>query len=102
MTKQKAIRKYCFDCCSGSVKDIVFCTDPKCSLWPWRLGVGPRSKEWREIMEANMRKYPKDFEELSSYGVDASIYFPKNPSQHAKDVAKTHFSAVKVSGAGEN
>jgi len=53
-------------------------------------------------MEANMRKYPKDFEELSSYGVDASIYFPKNPSQHAKDVAKTHFSAVKVSGAGEN
>lgn len=102
MTKQRAIRKFCLDCCGGSVKDVVFCTDPKCSLWPWRLGVGPRSKEWRRIMEANRRKYPKDIKELFSYGVDASIYFPKNPSQHVRDVAKTRFTAVNLPGAEEN
>jgi hypothetical protein len=34
----KAIRKQCLDCVCGSEQEVKLCTDPECSLYPYRFG----------------------------------------------------------------
>jgi len=76
MTKQKAIRGFCLEC-GGSAKDVVFCPDPRCLLWEYRLGTGMDGERYWSIMEANRRKYPKDVAELGEYGLSPSLYFDR-------------------------
>lgn len=81
MTKTKAIRKFCLACVGESSKDVAFCTDPKCALWEHRLGTNLRSAKGIEMMEKNIKKYPKDFAELNDYGVDSGLYLPRIPKR---------------------
>ena len=57
MTPIKAIRAKCLDCCCGSSKAVMFCTEDgvnssECSLWPYRFGLRPATAA---------RKYGKEF-----------------------------------------
>ena len=97
MTKAKAIRKFCLDCTGDSRKDVAFCTDPICALWEHRLGADLRSIQGRKIMEANCRKYAKDFAELEEkYGVDPELYLPRTPRRIVPKTAYKPLLAPKL------
>lgn len=38
MTRAKAIRAKCLDCCGGNKKEVRLCTCDKCPLFPYRMG----------------------------------------------------------------
>lgn len=38
LTKAKAIRAHCLDCCSGYQGEVAKCTVPSCPLFPFRFG----------------------------------------------------------------
>ena len=38
LTRQKAIRAHCIDCCCGSSKEVRLCACTDCNLYPYRLG----------------------------------------------------------------
>ena len=41
ITRSKAIRLKCLDCCGGSKKDVKRCNEVGCPLHPFRLGKYP-------------------------------------------------------------
>ena len=45
MTRSKAIRAKCIDCCGGDKKEVRLCTCVKCPLYPYRMGRASASKE---------------------------------------------------------
>lgn len=38
ITRGKAIRLKCLDCCAGSFSEVRQCTATKCALWRYRMG----------------------------------------------------------------
>lgn len=38
LTRAKAIRAKCIDCCCGDRTEVKLCTVTKCPLWIYRLG----------------------------------------------------------------
>lgn len=38
ITRSKAIRLKCLDCCCGQANEVRLCPDKKCPLWNYRLG----------------------------------------------------------------
>ena len=38
LTRAKAIRQYCLDCCYGDRSEVKKCVSPKCPLWHYRMG----------------------------------------------------------------
>jgi len=38
LTRGKAIRAKCLDCCCGDSKEVRLCTIKDCSLYPYRMG----------------------------------------------------------------
>ena len=38
LTKRKAIRAKCLDCCCGHMAEVRYCPATKCPLWPYRMG----------------------------------------------------------------
>lgn len=38
LTRQKAIRAKCIDCCNGSRHEVRLCAVKNCPLWTYRLG----------------------------------------------------------------
>lgn len=38
LTRSKAIRKYCLDCCLSSANEVKLCSCRKCPLYTYRLG----------------------------------------------------------------
>lgn len=38
MTRSKAIRAKCLECCAGNRRAVLFCPVVKCPLFPYRLG----------------------------------------------------------------
>lgn len=68
ITRSKAIRLKCLDCCCGSSNEVKLCTVEGCSLWPYRLGHSPYRKEMsqeeKEKRVGNLRKKaPENWEE---------------------------------------
>lgn len=47
LTKIKAIRLKCLDCCCGQANEVALCTCFDCPLYPYRFGKNP--KEEREL-----------------------------------------------------
>ena len=45
LTRARAIRYKCLDCCCGSVVEVRECPIKDCSLWPFRLGKVPRDQQ---------------------------------------------------------
>ena len=41
LTPVQAIRAHCLDCCCGSPKEVRFCPNIQCTLYPFRLGKNP-------------------------------------------------------------
>lgn len=41
ITRGKAIRRKCLECCCGSAHEVKLCTVEKCPLYPFRLGTDP-------------------------------------------------------------
>lgn len=37
----KAIRKFCLDCCGGSIIDVKLCNTTNCNLYAFRFGKNP-------------------------------------------------------------
>lgn len=42
ITRAKAIRLKCLDCCGGQAKEVRLCPCEKCPLFPYRFGHVPR------------------------------------------------------------
>jgi hypothetical protein len=40
LTRAKAIRAKCLDCCCYQPKEVRLCTGTDCALWPYRRGRG--------------------------------------------------------------
>ncbi|NLL92287.1 MAG: hypothetical protein GX222_07765 [Ruminococcaceae bacterium] len=38
LTRSKAIRAKCLDCCCGSAKEVRLCSIKSCALWRFRMG----------------------------------------------------------------
>ena len=38
LTRQKAIRAKCLDCCCGSMTEVRKCPMTDCALYPYRMG----------------------------------------------------------------
>lgn len=38
ITRKKAIRLKCLDCCCGSAAEVRKCPTKNCPLWCWRMG----------------------------------------------------------------
>lgn len=53
LTRSKAIRQKCLDCCCGQAHEVKKCTLTNCPLWNYRLG--------KEVGE-NAPKRPKKHE----------------------------------------
>lgn len=43
MSRGKAIRAKCLDCCGGNSAEVARCHITGCSLWPFRFGTNPFS-----------------------------------------------------------
>lgn len=63
----KLIRKYCLDCCCGSIKTIRFCHSIDCPLWYLRFGRFPKTiiklngKRWERLFDTENFKKGKKF-----------------------------------------
>lgn len=44
ITRKKAIRQKCLDCCCGSAPEVRRCTVTSCSLHPFRMGREERAE----------------------------------------------------------
>lgn len=55
MTRKKAIRMKCLDCCGGNTAEVRKCTAKDCPLWIYRMG--------KEIKEDNEDETERDFDE---------------------------------------
>lgn len=40
LTRGKAIRAKCLDCCCYQYKEVKLCPAKSCALWPYRIGHG--------------------------------------------------------------
>ena len=38
LSRTKAIRAKCLECCSGNPAEVRRCHISDCALWPWRMG----------------------------------------------------------------
>ena len=45
MTRAKAIRVKCLDCCGGNSAEVRRCASKNCALWPFRMGRKAKGKE---------------------------------------------------------
>ena len=57
-TPIKAIRKKCLDCTLHQPKEIRYCTNYDCELYPYRMGTRP-SKETMDTLEEYFQKNHK-------------------------------------------
>ena len=55
ITRAKAIRLKCLDCCNGQPSEVRKCPAEHCALWRYRMG--------KEIKDEKNDEYADDFEE---------------------------------------
>ena len=51
LTRSKAIRLKCLDCCCGSAQEVRLCTCDLCPLFPYRFGHNPKDEQELKAME---------------------------------------------------
>lgn len=51
LTRSKAIRLKCLDCCCGSAHEVKLCTCDSCPLFPYRFGRNPKDEQELKAME---------------------------------------------------
>lgn len=58
ITRKKAIRLKCLDCCCGSSNEVKLCSIEHCALWPYRTGRDPyrARREYTDEQREKMRK----------------------------------------------
>ena len=45
----KVIRRGCLECSGGSRKEVRLCPNTDCPVWPWRMGVSPKTLRRRQL-----------------------------------------------------
>ncbi len=52
LTRSKAIRAKCLDCCGGQAKEVRLCPRYKCSLFAYRMGreMSPGRKDMAKVI----------------------------------------------------
>lgn len=60
LTRAKAIRLKCLDCCCGSTSEVALCTCNTCPLFPYRLGRKPKEEQELKAMANIENQYEKD------------------------------------------
>lgn len=55
ITRAKAIRLKCIDCCCGNMAEVRRCPSEQCPLWRYRMG--------KEIRDEENSEYANDFED---------------------------------------
>lgn len=61
-TPLKAIRAKCLDCSNGQIGEVRECVIPGCPLYPYRMGVRPKTAEKREEKK-KAQKYATESQE---------------------------------------
>lgn len=58
MSRNKAIKEKCMDCCCWQRDEVMLCPVTKCALWPYRFGSNPfgKSKVMTEEQKAALRE----------------------------------------------
>ena len=57
LTRSKAIRLKCLDCCCGSANEVKLCTCDSCPLFPYRFGHNPKEEQELKAMEKIVEYY---------------------------------------------
>lgn len=60
LTRTKAIRLKCLDCCCGSALEVRLCSCDSCPLYPYRLGKSPKEAQELKAMEKIENDYEKN------------------------------------------
>ena len=60
VSRSKAIRLKCIDCCGGNMAEVRKCPVERCSLWRYRMGKEIKSEGTEQNSE-----YANDFEDES-------------------------------------
>ena len=58
ITRAKAIRLKCIDCCCGNTAEVRKCPAEHCPLWRYRMG-----KEIKDDNETEIDEYANDFDD---------------------------------------
>ena len=58
VSRSKAIRLKCLDCCCGNMAEVRKCPVTNCSLWRYRMG-----KEIKDNNEPEIDEYANDFDD---------------------------------------
>lgn len=72
MTKQKAIKQYCFECGGSERANVMLCHLTDCPLWPFRFGAAAGSATYAARMKAAWDHYTEVREELEAMGISLS------------------------------
>ena len=60
LTRSKAIRLKCLDCCCGSAHEVKLCTCDSCPLFPYRFGRNPKEEQELKAMAKIESDYLKN------------------------------------------
>lgn len=87
MNRSQTIKLKCRDC-EESPKWITLCQIVACSIWPYRLGISPKNKQFAVRMMKAKRNYPQEFQELREL---LSAYIKKGPIPFEKELIDIFF-----------
>ena len=62
ITRAKAIRLKCIDCCCGNMAEVRRCPSEHCPLWRYRMGKEIKEGTEHETSEENI-EFSDDFED---------------------------------------
>jgi hypothetical protein len=60
LTRTKAIKSKCLECCCGRRPEVKRCTIYTCSLWPYRLGTIDKSLREKKKEKENVIESKKE------------------------------------------
>jgi hypothetical protein len=113
MTRSKAIRLKCLDCSGESAKEVTLCHCFDCPLWPFRIGLSPRTEGYKKRVQRALDSHKEDVEELKNMGIDISNFLPDNkkakergssegdsPKKHAVEAVLFAKTAQEATGQG--
>ena len=62
VSRSKAIRLKCLDCCCGQSAEVRKCPAVNCPLWRFRMGREVKDDTFEEIDEFSDENFDEDFE----------------------------------------
>jgi hypothetical protein len=101
MSKAAAIKKFCRECAGGTWKDTVLCTGLDCPLWPYRLGIGIKSKDYKSLIAGIEKRWPEDVAGLWEYGLTSESFSNPQTVKRPPEILESTISEGVEDDMGE-